>query len=227
MADVPVPPSVVVVKEKRGWGCWGCGCAVAAVVAILVIVLLVFGGRSLYALAKNYTSAQPMPIATTDAGDPVLASAQQKVAAFEQAYDAGQPASLQLTGDEIDTLIARDPAYAKARGHLHVNLKDDAGDVQLSILLGDYEKTFLPDRYFNANATLGLGFDPSTHTVQFDVRMLQLGDLPLPASSTASFNQVFTQNINSQLQANPTARAFINRVQKMNIENGELVIETK
>jgi hypothetical protein len=43
----------------------------------------------------------------------------------------------------------------------------------------------------------------------------------------SSFNQTFNTSFNSKLQANPAARDFLNRAQKIAIENGELVIETK
>lgn len=221
------PPPVVVVEKKRGWGCWGCGCAVLAAIAIAAIAIFVFFGRSIYSMARNMTSEQGITIQTTDQGDAVFTSAQQKVAAFQQAIDQHQPASLHLTGDEINTLIARDPAYAKLKGHLHVDLKGDTAALQASFQLGQFETFMLADRYFNGTVTTGIGFDPATHQVSLDLRQLQVGDKPIPESSISGLNQALTQNANTQLQANPNARDFINHASKIAIENGELVIETK
>jgi len=221
------PPPVVVVDKKRGWGCWGCGCAVLVVLALVVIGLTVFFARSIYSVAKTVTAEQGVAVETTDGGDAVYTGAEQKMNAFRDAVEHHQPASLHLTGDEINTIIARDPQYAKVRGHLHVNLKGDSADVQTSFQLGQFETVMLADRYFNGTATLGLGFDPATHEMSIDLRQLQVGDKPVPQNSLVGLNQGITQNLNAQIQARPEARDFVNRASKIAIENGELVVETK
>lgn len=220
-------PPVVVVEKKRGWGCWGCGCGVLLAIAVLVIALGVFMGRSFYSMAKTVTSEQGTTIQTTDGGDAVYTSAQQKVTAFQQAVEQHQPGSLHLTSDEINTLIARDPNYAKLHGRMHISLAADAAEIESSLQLGLVEKAFMPERYFNSDATLGVGFIPATHALVVDLRRLQLNGQTMPANANASLNQSLSTFLNQQLQLNPQAKTFLDRAQKVAIENGQLVIETR
>jgi hypothetical protein len=222
----PAPP-IVVVPKKQGWGCLGCGCALAIIVVLLVLGLFFFGGRKAYEVAQGLTSSEPVTVVATDGGPVVYQAAQAKLGAFEQSFEREQPAMLHLNGAEINTLIARDPGWTAARGHLAVQLQDRSATVQSSLLLGAVEKHFMADRYANTNATFGLSFDPGTQRVIFDVQSLSMNGQTLPPSSVAGLNQTLNELVNQQLQGNQLARDFLARAQKVGIENGELVIETK
>jgi hypothetical protein len=220
-------PPVVVVPKKKRWGCVGCGCALAIVIVLLVIGLCVFGGRKAYQMAQGYTSAEPVTVAAVDAGPDVYNTAESKLNTFEQSFEREQLSTLHLNSAEINTLIARDPNWAQARGHVAVQLQGETATVQSSALLGDYEKNFMADRYANTNATFGLSFDPATQQLLLDVQSLTMNGQALPSTSSAGINQMVNPLLNQQLQGNQLARDFLARVKKMGIENGELVIETK
>jgi len=218
---------IVVVPKKRGWGCFGCGCAILVLIVLLLLGLALLGGRKAYQVARGFTGSQPAPIVTADAGPAVYDGAERKLNDFEQAVAREQPATLHFSSDEINTLIARDPAFAQARGHLAVTLQGQTASLQTNIPLGQFEKAFLTDRYLNADATFGLSFDPGTGRLLFDVQSLTLNGQPLPSGSNAGLDQTINQVVNQQMQANQLARDFLARVNKADIENGELVIETK
>ena len=225
MPIAPVPP--VVVQKKRGWGCWGCGCAVLAVLAVLVIGLLILGYRQVTAAARQFTSDTPAAIPITDSGEAVYQRAHDKINLFVAAAQSGRPATLHLSADEINTLIARDPDWAVARGRVHVTLDGSSAQVESAFQLGAFEKFFLPDRYVNSVASIGLEYHPATRSIAIDLQQIQLNGQTLPPSSSASLSQSISTVATQKLQANPTAQGFLARVQKIDIENGELVIESR
>ena len=79
---------------------------------------------------------------------------------FNRRRQAGQPASLHLTSNEINTLIARDPSYDKIKGHLFIALKDNEATIQTSLPLSSVESVMLTDSYLNGSLTLVVGFNP-------------------------------------------------------------------
>jgi hypothetical protein len=229
-------PPIQIKKKKRGLGCFGCGCAILVVIVVLVVVLVIVSTRVAYTMGKSYTSTTPATIATTDGGDDVYSEAQQKVNSFGNAFERMQPAALHLSSDEINTLIARDPAFAQLRGHLHVALHDDEAVVDSSNLVGDLARTAfgssgdqvaLADRYFNAESTGTFAFDPATHAVSLNLTALQANNQTVPASTCAALGIFFNFFLGQALQQNQIARDFLARVQKADIENNELVIEIK
>ncbi len=225
MTNAPVPP--VVIQKRRGKGCVGCGCAVVVVIVVLLAILAFFSYRKIDAAAQTYTSTTAADIPTTDGGDAVYQAAQGKLSAFVQALQQNQPATLHLSADEINTLIARDPQYAALHGKIHVSLDGDTADLQSSLQLGMVEKAYLADRYFNSDITFGLGFIPATHVIVLDVRRLQLSGQALPPSTSQSLSQTLSTLLNQQMQLNPQAKSFLEHAQKIAIENGELVIESR
>jgi hypothetical protein len=225
MPNAPVPP--VVIQKKRGKGCVGCGCAVLVVIAVLFVLLAIFFYRKFNAVAQVYTSTAPADIATTDGGDAVYQAVQGKLNAFARAQQQNQPATLHLNADEINTLITRDPNYAAMHGKVHVSMTGDTAEIESSLQLGTIEKAYMADRYFNSDATLGLGFTPATHAIVLDVRRLRLNGLALPPSANETLSQSLSTFLNQQLQMNAQAKDFLNHAQKIDVENGELVIESQ
>jgi hypothetical protein len=212
------------VSKKRGWGCWGCGCGILAAVVLLIIAFLGASGYYVYHAARNLTDPTAVAVPQYDGGDAAYQAASQKVSAFQQAIERAQPATLRLNSDEIDTLIAHNPAYAK---RLFVKLTGSDATVQMSLALASFEKVILTDRYLNGTGSFGVSFDPESKDVNFDLHSIEVKGTEIPANVMTSFSQSFNTNFNARLQANPAARDFLNHTQKITIENGELVIEAK
>jgi hypothetical protein len=229
-------PPIQIKQKKSGLGCFGCGCAILVAIVALFIVLAIVGSRVVYSWGQSYTSPTPVTVPITDRGDAVYSSARQKIDAFGDAFERMQPATLHLSSDEINTLIARDPAYADLRGHLHVTLQNDQAVVDSSNLIGDLGKTALgpkgsnvplADRYLNAQSTGTIGFESTTHTVSFSLTTVQANGQTMSATTCAVLNIYFNLFLNQALQKDQVARDFLARVQKADIENGELVLEIK
>jgi hypothetical protein len=240
---MPNPAPIVVVQKKSGWGCVGTGCAMVLVLALLAAGALYFGGKQALqtlqsttttvlqsttgTMLKSVTTTVPAVIPTADAGPTVYHTAQDKLDTFEQAFQRGQPATLHLNTDEINTLIARDPDWDKARGHVAVQLKDSTARLQASLDLSAMGAQVMAGRYLNVDSTLGISFDPATQRLAFDVQSIDMNGQTAPAGSAATMNSMMNLMVNQQLQNVPGAHDVLARVQKADIENSELVIETK
>jgi hypothetical protein len=229
-------PPIQIKKKKSGLGCFGCGCAILLVIVVLFVVLAVVGTRLAYTWGQSYTSPSPVTVATTDRGDAVYSAAKQKVESFGDAFERLQPATLHLSSDEINTLIARDSDYAQLRGHLHVTLHEDEVILDSSHLISELTRAAfgpsadqwpLANRYFNAQSTGTIGFDPATHAVSFNATTVQANGRIVPATACAVLSGDFNFFLNQALQKDQVARDFLARVQKADIENNELVIEIK
>jgi hypothetical protein len=214
----------IVIQKKKGRGCCGCG----SVILLLIVALFIFIGYLLHQWLIEYTSRQPAVIATTDRGPAVFSNAQRKLNAFTEAFEHLQPARLHLNADEINTLVAREPSYAKLRGHFHIEMHGDQAVVQSSFQLGEMgDKWVLPDHYLNSVTTLGLSFDPATHALIFDFRGLQLNGLPLTPNMNQYASNEANTFVNAGLEAQQITRDLLARTTKVGVENSELVVEIK
>ena len=104
--------------RRRGLGCFGRGCLILAVFAI-VLGIACFAGmywgmyrhsaifHGLYWLTKAQAIGQAsVAVPEFTASDAQIQSVHERCEDFEQKARAGQPAELELTADDINTLIA-------------------------------------------------------------------------------------------------------------------------
>jgi hypothetical protein len=218
-----IPPPAQIPK-KRGVSCFGCGCAILALIALLLVALVAGGIYYFYTSVRGFTDITSVEIAQFDGGEQVYQHTEQKLDAFRQ--NPGRSASLHLSADEINTLIARDPSFATVRGHLFVTLKGNEATIQTSLPLSAIESFVMTDRYLNGDATFALGFDPQGKNVEVDMHVIHVKDRTIPPANEG-FNQSFNRLFNQKLQSNPAVRDFLSRTQKIAVENGEFVIETQ
>ena len=99
-------------------------------------------------LESGTPSAEPTVPATPTA--PTLTGpVQQRWKAFQRAARRGEKARIEMTADEINTLIADDK---NARGKAFVRIENNVGRVSVSIPLD--EVVFMSGRYLNGEATV-------------------------------------------------------------------------
>src|SRR4026208_731967 len=132
--------------RRRGLGCFGRGCLILVVFAI-VLGIACFAGmywgmyqpsaifRGLYWLTKAHAIGQTqMPIPGFTASDAQIQSVHERCEDFEQKARAGQPAELELTSDDINTLISTNQDM---RGKIFVSIDGDRLRCQASVPLGE------------------------------------------------------------------------------------------
>jgi hypothetical protein len=131
---------------RKGLGCFARGCFILVVFAI-VLAIACFAGmywgfqrhsailHGIYWLAKAQAIAQtPVPIPEFTASDAQIQSVHERCEDFEQKARAGQSAELELTADDINTLIATNQDL---RGKVFASIEGDRLRCQASIPLGE------------------------------------------------------------------------------------------
>jgi hypothetical protein len=221
------PPPPVVVREKRGMGCFGCGCLVVLVVLILLAALV--GGLSYFAYTKGMTltSTTPGGIQTFDGGDDVYHGAEQKLTTFNEAVQQNQPATLELSADEVNTLIARSPDLAGSQIHLFLSFTDSTAHVQASLPTNLLPFGIIKDRYINGDSDFIPGLDPSTKSVTLVLQRLRIGSEEVPKGDLSTLQSEMEPAINTQLQKTPAIKQVLDRATFIGIKGGKLLIQTQ
>jgi hypothetical protein len=225
--SVSTPPPVVVVKEKRGPGCVGCGCGVLVVLFVLVAVLLAALLYELKQKSTSVTSTTPAQIPTFDGGDAMYQEANQKLNDFTSAEQNGQPGSLQLTADEINTLIAHNPAIASYGAHAFVTLPDNSVDLKASLSGDAVPFGLLKGRYGNFEANFTPAFDPETKTLSFTVHQLKSDGQAMTADELSALQTEIDSILQIELQQSAAGKNFLDHAKSITIQNGQLDIETQ
>ena len=146
----PPPP-------RQGLGCFAKGCITLVIVVMLLGVLL--GGVGWY-VSRNvmaFVSPTPVPIRTFNATDAQYQDVIGRYTAFIEALNAGRAATLSLSADDLNTLIARDPGFKDVRGKLYFDIKDGNLVAETSFPIPDNDNAFRSRRqrgYFNGRAYL-------------------------------------------------------------------------
>ena len=137
---VEVPP------RRKGLGCFARGCLILLVFAIVLAIACVGGMywgfqrhsaivRGIYWLAKTHSIAEaPVPVPEFSASDNQIQSVRERWQDFEQRTRAGQPAEIELTADDINTLIVTN---RDARGKVFVSIDGNQLRLQMSVPFGE------------------------------------------------------------------------------------------
>jgi hypothetical protein len=132
---------------RRGLGCFARGCLILlAFGVVLAIACLagVFWGfqrhsaivHGIYWLAKTHSiSEAPAPVPEFAASDEKIHATQERWRDFQQKTRAGQPAEIELTADDINTLIA---ANMDRRWKVFASIEGNRLRLQTSIPLGEF-----------------------------------------------------------------------------------------
>src|SRR5580704_17280191 len=137
---VDAPPA------RKGLGCFARGCLILLVFAI-VLAIACFAGmywgfqrhsaivHGIYWLAKTHSIAEaPVPVPEFNASDNQIQSVRELWQDFEQKIRAGQPAEIELTPDDINTLIVTNPG---ARGEVFASIDGSQLHLQASVPFGE------------------------------------------------------------------------------------------
>ena len=161
--------------QRKGLGCFARGCLILLVFAIVLMIACIGGVywgfqrhsaimHGIYWLAKTHSIAEaPVSIPEFSASDNQAQAVQEKWQDFEQKKRAGQPAEIELTADDINSLIA---ANRRARGKVFVSIEGNKLHVQTSAPVGEFVGR--PGYYFNGEIVAESGGPESLESLQLD-----------------------------------------------------------
>jgi hypothetical protein len=149
--------------RRQGLGCFARGCLILLVFAI-VLAIACFAGmywgfqrhsaivHGIYWLAKTHSIAEaPVAVPEFNASEKQIENIRERWQDFEQKTRAGQPAEIELTSDDINTLIVTN---RDIRGKLFISIDGSQVHFQTSIPFG--ELIGRRGYYFNGDITVEL-----------------------------------------------------------------------
>jgi hypothetical protein len=143
---------------KKGLGCFGRGCLILVVFAIVLAIACVAGMywgfqrnsavmHGIYWLTKAHAIAKaPVAIPEFIVSDQQIQAVHERCQDFEQKARGGQPAELELTADDINTLIATNE---DVRGKVFVSIEENRLRCHTSVPLGEFVRR--SGYYFNGD----------------------------------------------------------------------------
>src|SRR6266481_1002413 len=149
--------------RRKGLGCFAKGCLIILVFAI-VLAIACFAGMywglhrnsalfyGSYWLAKTRSIAEaPMPVPEFSASDQQIQSVRERWQDFEQKTRAGQPAEIELSGDDINSLIATND---DVRRKVFASVEGNQLRLQASVPIGGLLSR--PGYHFNGDVVIEL-----------------------------------------------------------------------
>lgn len=170
---------------RKGLGCVARGCLILLVFAIVLAIACLGGvywglqrhsaiAHGIYWLAKTHSiSDAPAPVPEFAASNEQLQEVRERWQDFEQKTRADQPADIELTGDDINALIA---ANRHARGKAFVSIEGNQLHVQTAVPLGEILSR--PGYFFNGDITIQLNGAESLDSPQLSRIMVNGQQVP-------------------------------------------------
>jgi hypothetical protein len=119
--------------------------------------------HGIYWLTKTHSIAEaPAPVPEFTASEEQTQAVQERWRDFEQKIQAGQQAEIELTADDLNSLIA---THFDARWKAFVSIEDNRLRLQTSVPLGEFLGR---SGYFNGDITIQLNGAQSLEHPQFD-----------------------------------------------------------
>jgi len=169
---------------KRGLGCFARGCLILVVFGIVLAVACVAGlywgfqrhsaiVHGVYWLAKTHSLAEtPAPVPQFAASDEQIQRVQESWRDFEQKIRARQQAEIELTADDINSLIA---ANRDKRWKAFVSMEENRLRLQTSVPLGEFLGR---SGYFNGDIMIQLSGAQSLERPQLN--LIVVNSKPVP-----------------------------------------------
>lgn len=227
----PMPPTMPIApRPGGGMGCFAKGCLVLLAVGLLLLVL--GGASTFYGMRKlrdAYTSTRAEPVRTFPATDAQFAEVSARIRAFRDAAAKRQRATLTLSADDLNILVAKDPEYAALRGKVFFSIKDDALFTDVSTPLDTVPAAAalgLKGRWVNGKAGLDLSY--GDRQPQLRLLFLEVNGQRAQPAMLASFNSSLQQKLQEDWdrrirQDRATADAA-DRVDSLDFKDNKIVL---
>jgi hypothetical protein len=159
---------------RKGLGCFARGCLILVVFGIVLAIACVAGlywgfqrhsaiVHGIYWLAKTHSIAEaPAPVPEFAASEEQIQREQERWRDFEQKIRAGQQAEIELTADDVNSLIA---ANRDKRWKAFVSMEDNRLRLQTSVPLGGFLGR---SGYFNGDIMIQLNGAQSLENPQLN-----------------------------------------------------------
>jgi len=207
-------------------GCFGCGCLVLVILGLLLAALFAASAHFFTVAGNTITSSTPTDVKDFDGGAALYQEASQKMASFENVSRQNQPATLELSADEINTLIARSPDLAANNISIFITMTGDQARLQATAPTSLLPFGLWKGRFINIDMTFNPSFDSSTKSLNLILHSVRIGNQDLPANSFSLYQEQFNPFLNTQLRRDPDLSHLLDHARSVEIRNGVLTVQT-
>lgn len=221
MTERPFPEGLLDARPKRR-GCLFWGFLILFILVLLLSGALVILGFYAVALAKRFTSptAQPVPLYEERVGE--YEAIRKKFADFDQAVQKGVRATLELTSDDLNALIARQD---RLRRKVFTRIALDRLFLDLSLPLGKIP--FLSGRYFNGKLGVKMILD-GPPGIDGRLRLTPVvgtaNDEAMPEGLLTIAIRFAEFSLRQAVSQNERLKEFLRAAKSLEVENGKVVL---
>src|SRR5262245_1280575 len=232
MSDpIAPPPAATAARPTKRRGCFFYGCITVLVLLVLFGIGLLFvvryGLNKLTAFVEQYTETKPMLLETVQISANEYQQLDKRVTAFADAVNARKATPpLVLSGDDINALIAKNPAWKGLKDKVYVTIEGDQIKGKVSIPMDDLAQapglSRLKGRYLNGSA--GLKVSLANAVLVVTLQSLEAKGQSPPPPIMAQLQAVnFAQNTSQD----PKTQEMISRLESIEIKDGMLTLKVR
>jgi hypothetical protein len=216
-------------SQNQGMGCFAKGCLTFVVVGILVVAITAGGGY--YYLKKfvnTLTSDKPVAIRVENPTDVQMQAAAAKAQALTDAYNNGREVTVELTGSDLNALIARNPKMADYRGTMYYSIANSEVSADVSLPLDAVPFQMFKKRYFNGHFVTF--FELNNGEITFKPKLIEANGRSVPDVVMSRINSPDGQRqINDELKKpnQKEIRTYLDRFKSIRVVGDRLVIVTR
>jgi hypothetical protein len=210
-------------QPKRKQGCLFYLGIIAVITLVMLALGAFFGLRYAKGLVNQLTDAQPVQLPTAQLPEAQMFQLHDRVATFRDSVkngDATEP--LELSADELNALIATDPALVSLKNHLFVTIEGNQLGAQISFPAEDLGLVRLRGRYVNATGVFEAAI--KTNELQITAESLSVRGKPVPRNI---MREVASENLADKFNKDPRASAGLKKLQSIEVKDGKLIIVPK
>src|SRR5881275_972538 len=214
-----------------GMGCFAKGC-LSLIIAGFVLVAVFVGGTFFVVnrALSVFTSTQPVQIEVRQATPAERQVAKAKLDTLRSAARNHQEATIEFNADEINILIANEPEFRGARGHMRVAIANSIASLDVSAPLESMRWKRLKGRWFNGN--IQFGFSYVDDNFNFDVRSVEANGYQFPrALLTTEFVQSFNRSFNDSFRRESARRGDASdlwrHIRMATVQEDKLIVTTR
>lgn len=210
--------------KSKATSCVLYGCLTMVVLSIIIVVILIFGARYGYKkLVNTYTSPAAVQLPAVTYTDAEVQSLTNRLGSFQMAANAlTNEVTLVLNARDINVLIHSQNQLKDLRDRFHVEIDKDTIKSGVSVPLDSFGLDALKGRFLNGTAGLKVAVVNGQLTVNLD--SLTVNGSPV---SPSFMTQLKAENLAKDVKLDPEAQKLLQRVEKLTIENGEVILKIK
>ena len=218
MIDPNTPPAPA--RKRRG--CLFYGCLTLCVLFVIASLLIVVSVRWVKHQIDAYTDTAPVSLPKVEMPEAEFKALNQRVEAFGDALDKGKATEpLTLTEQEVNALLTGKPEMKEIADKVHVTLKDNHVQGQISIPLKGLGWG-MNGRYLNGQATFKVSLHDGTLGVYAEE--VTVKGRPLPEKFMEALRNI---NLAEDAENDPETAKIIGKLESIEIQSGRAIIKAR